>query len=120
MPENSPVLDWIAVVIPITSPCISSSGPPELPGFIAASVWITFGIENEPPLGGVNNLPVWLIIPDVMEPVSPKGLPIAATSSPIRSLDESPSCRGWKTSGLASTLTIARSANGSVPITLAE
>ena len=46
MPENSPVLDLMAVLTPITLPCMSSSGPPELPGLIAASVWIAFGIEN--------------------------------------------------------------------------
>src|SRR2546430_5833754 len=30
----------IAVLMPITSPCVSISGPPELPRLIAASVWI--------------------------------------------------------------------------------
>ena len=30
----------IAVLMPTTSPSASSSGPPELPGLIAASVWI--------------------------------------------------------------------------------
>ena len=34
----------IAVLMPITSPRTLSSGPPELPGLIAASVWIiSFG-----------------------------------------------------------------------------
>ena len=36
----------IAVLTPITRPSESSSGPPELPGLIAASVWMTFSIEN--------------------------------------------------------------------------
>ena len=31
-----------AVLIPMTSPAASSSGPPLLPGLIAASVWIRF------------------------------------------------------------------------------
>ena len=30
----------IAVLIPITSPARFSSGPPELPGLMAASVWM--------------------------------------------------------------------------------
>ena len=30
----------IAVLMPTTLPAASSSGPPELPGLIAASVWI--------------------------------------------------------------------------------
>ena len=42
---------WLAIweLIPITAPEESSSGPPELPGLIAASVWITSLIEK--PLG---------------------------------------------------------------------
>jgi hypothetical protein len=30
----------MAVLTPISRPALSSSGPPELPGLIAASVWI--------------------------------------------------------------------------------
>ena len=42
-----PMFPWrwpsvmMAVFMPITSPRMLSSGPPELPGLIAASVWIT-------------------------------------------------------------------------------
>ena len=50
IPENVPVPEKIAVFIPISSPCILSKGPPELPGFIGASVWIVFGIENPAPI----------------------------------------------------------------------
>ena len=39
-----PVSIW--ELIPITSPSASISGPPELPGLIAASVWITLEIEK--------------------------------------------------------------------------
>ena len=38
--------DSIWELIPITRPSPSSSGPPELPGLIAASVWITLLIVN--------------------------------------------------------------------------
>ena len=40
---------WICELIPITWPELSISGPPELPGLIAASVWMTCEIEK--PLG---------------------------------------------------------------------
>jgi len=33
-------LERICALIPITRPCASSSGPPELPWLIGASVWI--------------------------------------------------------------------------------
>ena len=39
----------ICELMPITRPWASSSGPPELPGLIDASVWITLLIEK--PLG---------------------------------------------------------------------
>ena len=34
------VLDWIAVLMPMTFPSKSKSGPPELPWFMAALLWI--------------------------------------------------------------------------------
>ena len=47
LPE--PVAIW--ELIPITRPSASISGPPELPGLIAASVWITSEIVK--PLGAL-------------------------------------------------------------------
>ena len=38
----------IAVLMPITFPPASSSGPPELPGLIAASVWIRLVSDSLP------------------------------------------------------------------------
>ena len=35
-----------AVLIPTTVPRASASAPPELPGFKAASVWMTFSISR--------------------------------------------------------------------------
>ena len=49
-PAYTPVAENIAVFIPITCPSIFNSGPPELPGLIAASVWIISGMENVPEL----------------------------------------------------------------------
>ena len=41
MAKPMPLLpDAIAVLMPMTLPSASRSGPPELPGLIAASVWI--------------------------------------------------------------------------------
>ena len=71
---------WIWELIPITLPSASISGPPELPGLIAASVWITCEIEK--PLGAW----IWRCRAETMPAVtvrsSPKGLPIATTGSP--------------------------------------
>ena len=40
--KQIPCAEWMmAVLMPITRPWLSSSGPPLLPGFRAASVWIT-------------------------------------------------------------------------------
>ena len=36
----------MAVLMPMTSPELATSGPPELPGFKAASVWITSSISR--------------------------------------------------------------------------
>ncbi len=36
----------IAVLMPTTSPAAVTNGPPELPGFNAASVWITLSISR--------------------------------------------------------------------------
>ena len=43
-PEFCLELLFIWVLIPITFPSLFSKGPPEFPGFIAASVCITLGI----------------------------------------------------------------------------
>ena len=47
MPTFPPPLPPVAIceLIPITRPVASISGPPELPGLIAASVWMTLEIE---------------------------------------------------------------------------
>ena len=79
-----PVSIW--ELIPITSPAASISGPPELPGLIAASVWITLSIEK--PLGAW----IWRCSAETMPVVtvrsSPNGLPIATTGSPT--------CDAWR------------------------
>ena len=93
IPENVSVPESIAVFIPTTCPCIFSKGPPELPGFIGASVWIAFGIENPAP---GSNRPTPLTIPVVIVSLSPNGLPIAITWSPTSRPDEFPITRGFR------------------------
>ena len=39
-PIEPPVGEKIAVLMPMTLPSMSNSGPPELPRLIAASVWM--------------------------------------------------------------------------------
>ncbi len=40
MPTDPPLSLKIALLIPTTSPRVLTSGPPEFPGFTAASVWM--------------------------------------------------------------------------------
>ena len=73
IPEKVFVPDSMAVFIPIISHCASSKGPPELPGFIGASVWIIFGIKI-PPLAVVgSDRPIPLTMPVVIVSLRPKG-----------------------------------------------
>jgi len=44
-PELVPVVLAMAALTPITSPSRLGSGPPELPGLMDASVWMTWGSE---------------------------------------------------------------------------
>ena len=68
-----------------------SSGPPELPGLIAASVWTTF--SSTAPFGSGTSRPSAETTPAVTvgPPSRPSALPIATTHSPTRSWLESPS-----------------------------
>ena len=101
-----------AVLMPTTSPCASRRAPPELPGLIAASVWMRLLIW----------VPSWTwmvrpnaeMIPAVTEFVYvPSGLPMAIASWPTFAVDEFPI--GAVGSPVASTFTIARSVNVSIP-----
>jgi hypothetical protein len=73
----------IARLIPIISPFKFNSGPPELPGLIAASVWIISPAEKKVPfVDSRNELKVRLLaetIPIVIVPERPKGFPMAIT-----------------------------------------
>ncbi|MBS1136080.1 MAG: putative serine protease MucD domain protein [Proteobacteria bacterium] len=98
--------------MPTTSPFMLNSGPPELPGLMATSVWmkgtnVSCGSER----------PLALTMPAVTELSKPKGEPMATTHSPTRSLVGSP----IRTAGrpVASILIRAMSVRLSAPMTLA-
>ena len=78
-----------AVLMPTTSPCDDTSGPPELPGLSAASVWITSSISR--PLRERSERPSAETTPVVTVDSKPSGLPMAITSWPRLSRLESPS-----------------------------
>ena len=85
-----------SVGIPTTWPDRSASAPPLLPGLIAALVCTACGsVAPGPPFapGSVTVRPTAETMPLVTLPVSPNGLPMARTMSPITSFDESPNVR---------------------------
>ena len=82
----------ICELTPITRPVASSSGPPELPGLIGASVWITESIWK--PSGAWMWRPVPETMPAVVVCESPNGEPIATASWPVRTVLESASASG--------------------------
>ncbi len=110
----------IAELMPISSPLLLVSGPPEFPGLIGASVWIA---SRTALLSWTFVSPVRtgrcmaLTIPDVTVPLRPSGLPTATTSSPTASASELP--KAVARSPVASIFTTARSEVGSVPMILA-
>src|SRR5436309_3074263 len=94
----------ISVLMPTTTPQRSTSGPPELPGLIGASVWIIGSSE----MPGSSRLSP-LTIPRVIVCSRPIGLPMATTSPPTLTADESPS----RAAGSAAALSTRSSATSS-------
>ncbi len=106
----------MAVFTPITSPFMFSSGPPELPGLMAASVWMK--CWNWPLAPGSMVRFLAEMMPAVTVCDSAKGLPMASTQSPTCAVSELPSLTVG--SGvLVSILITARSVALSTPITRA-
>ncbi len=97
---------------PTTSPLRLNSGPPELPGLTAASVWM-----NWTRFSCGRSRPFPLTIPAVMVLSNPNGLPIATTHSPTLSLSGSPIVTRGRS--LASILRSATSVRLSAPMTFA-
>ena len=113
MAKPIPLLpEAIAVLMPMTLPSASSSGPPELPGLIAASVWMRLVSDLLPSV--VIERPLADTMPLVTEfEYVPSGLPMATTSWPTLSASDSPIAAVGRP--VASTLTIARSVRVSMP-----
>ena len=100
--------------MPTTSPSRLKSGPPELPGFTATSVWMKLTKRDSwPP----SPRPVELTTPAVTLFSKPNGEPIANTHSPGRSFFGSP--RRTEGNPLASMRSTATSVASSRPISLA-
>ena len=78
----------MAVFMPIIRLCASNSGPPELPGLMAASIWIIDLIIRLLCRLGSDRFRLETI-PVVIVRSRPNGLPIAKTLCPTRSFDES-------------------------------
>ena len=105
----------MAVFTPTSRPPRSSSGPPELPGLMEASVWMKSKRVRSPALKlrcTAETTPVVTVW------ARPKGLPMAITVSPMRRSSERPGGRNGIRSRVSSFST-ARSDEGSVPTTLA-
>src|SRR3954464_9490436 len=118
-PVLPPLEEAIWELMPITRPAASSSGPPELPGLMAASVCTAPGMEK--PLGASISRPSAETMPVVTVPSRPNGLPMAIAASPGRRVFEVSSC-----SGVRPPLTLegsiestAMSLEGSLPTSLA-
>ena len=84
-----------AVFMPITCADVSISGPPELPGLMAASVWMRFCRVSVavPVPPAVTERPSAETMPCVTVGVpaaNPSALPMATTASPTAVLDELP------------------------------
>ena len=86
----------IEELIPITSPAMSTSGPPLLPGLIAASVWIAGYVVLLPCASGPTSTGRFraLTMPLVTVALRPKGEPIATTLSPTSRLLDLPMVAG--------------------------
>ncbi len=105
-----------AVVIPTTSPRLLTRGPPEFPGLIEASVWITSGIVM-PSCWMSRPLALTTPLVTVGPPGRSRALPMARTSSPTWSASELPSSAAVSPS--ASIWSTARSVGASRPTMLA-
>ncbi len=96
----------------MTRPAASSSGPPELPGLIAASVWMTLSIWKP------SSPRIVRLVADTTPVVSvrsrPNGLPMAIVGSPTCTSLDDPSVSGRRSRPSGSTFSTARSVDGSL------
>ena len=112
-PSPPPPVDWICELMPITCPRAFSSGPPELPWLIAASVWIALPMRKA--VSDSMSRPVAEMTPTDSDWFSPNGLPMAATGEPTTRFVDEPSCSGVSVSPAGLIFRSATSALRSVP-----
>ena len=91
-PAPGPLLT--KVLIPITSPFELMSGPPEFPGFIAASVWMRSSLLSENPKLLISRCRL-LTIPNVTVFSKPYGVPRAIAQSPTSRSSEFQVAQNW-------------------------
>ena len=114
-PAEEPEREKIAVLMPIRSPSMSTSAPPELPGLMAASVWM-----KEP----LSEMPVSVRFRAEMMPLvtvwpTPNGLPMARTRSPTCCCSRSSMASTGSRSLTFSSLSTAMSLRSSARMTVA-
>ena len=112
-PALAPDVDAMAELMPMTLASASIRGPPELPGLMGASVWMS---PVSMPMGDSISRSSPLTMPAVTVWEMPKGLPMATTGSPtstVPSAASSAAASSWS----VSTATTARSRSGIRPTT---
>src|SRR6476469_7464854 len=120
----------IELLMPMSSPLLLTSAPPELPGLIAAEVWMALVTTSLPddccwPKGDSLDVPVLTgrlraeMMPVVTVPERPSGLPTAMAGSPTLRPSESPRVIGVRSLGPLVSLMTARSVDASVPTIVA-
>ena len=116
MPANASSPSGVAseTTMPMTRPCASSSGPPELPGLTDASNWMR--PENLPwSVSAVRSRPE--ITPADTLSVRPSGLPMATTDAPTSA--PPPRLAGTTTWGSFAGVSVAMSSFGLAAATVA-
>ena len=114
MPRLPPLREKMAVLMPTRWPAASTSAPPELPGLMAASVWMKFWNCEAPACvrSSALTMPAVTVCPTL------KGLPMASTASPTCSARTLPSVTTGRLG--SSILSTAMSVSGSLPTTVAR
>ena len=108
-PSLPPPLEAIELLIPMTSPFMLTSGPPEFPGLIAASVWRKSWFSTS--CSSSMCRPRALMIPWLTEWVRPKGLPRARTQVPTAASSLLPSRAAGRSSRPSSSTAMSASAS---------
>ena len=114
--DPPPSREKIAVLMPTRRPSMPTSAPPELPGLMAASVWMKKRKSAMPTVvrATAETIPLVTVCP------TPNGLPIASTRSPTSRSSESRSSSDGSRSAPGSMRSTARSVRSSARSTVAS